>query len=82
MMVQGFLWRHHLVFNTEEWKYGSQKTYYSSLVSEDSIDKIKWRMAYQFSPIGISVGSANLRFFAELGYGCLGVANTGICVCF
>ena len=74
--------RHHLVFNTEVWKYGSQKTSYSSLVSEDSIDKIKWRMAYQFSPIGISVGSANLRFFAELGYGCLGVVNTGICVCF
>ena len=39
-------------------------------------------MAYQFSPIGMSVGAGPVRFIAELGYGCLGVCNIGLGICF
>lgn len=74
--------RHHLNFSVEEWKYNGPTKPYHSIVNEGITDKTEWRMAYQFSPIGISVGSSNFRFFCELGYGCLGVMNTGVSVCF
>ena len=70
--------RHHLKFEMEEWDYKGENKPHYSIVREERIDKTQWRMAYQLSPIGISTGSANVRFFAELGYGCLGVLNTGI----
>ena len=41
------------------------------------MDERRWHLAYQFSPIGVEVGSRWLRFFAELGYGMEGVLNMG-----
>ncbi len=74
--------RHHLRFNIEEWKYGNKSRPYGSIIREENADEIKWRMAYQVSPIGISVGAGPLKFFAEMGYGCLGVCNVGLAFCF
>ena len=74
--------RNHLKFNVEEWKYGKETKPNRSFVRGESIDKTRWRMAYQFSPIGISVGAGPLRLVAEVGYGCLGVFNIGLGFCF
>ena len=76
--------RHHLKFDIEEMKYGNitKRLGVGSTIREDSFEKTKWRMAYQFSPIGINVGTGPLRFFAEIGYGCLGVCNVGLGFCF
>ena len=41
-------------------------------------DEKKWLPAFQLSPIAIELGSHNLRFFAELGYGTEGVFSFGI----
>ena len=65
-------------------KYGNmtKRLGVGSTIREDSFEKTKWRMAYQFSPIGINVGTGPVRFFAEVGYGCLGVCNVGLGFCF
>ncbi len=72
------LMRHHLQFDTEDWKCSRENKPYRTLIKEENFDKLKWRMAYQFSPIGISVGAGPLRLVAELGYGYLGVCNVGL----
>ena len=74
--------RHHLKFDTEQWEYGYSSQPYGRLLTGDRCDKIKWRMAYQLAPIGVSVGCGPLKFYAEMGYGCLGVCNLGLALCF
>ena len=74
--------RHHRTFEVERWKYNAQNTHGIQVGDTEYMENTKWRMAYQLSPIGVTVGSDNLRFIAELGYGCLGVVNMGIAVCF
>ncbi|MBO4607277.1 MAG: hypothetical protein J5682_05210 [Prevotella sp.] len=75
--------RNHFKFDMEEWREGNENMSRGSIIREESIDKTKWRMAYQLSPIGIIVGgSSPLRFVAEVGYGCLGVCNIGLAFCF
>ena len=74
--------RHHRTFEMERWKYNAQNTHGIQVGDTEYMENTKWRMAYQLSPIGVTVGSDNLRFIAELGYGCLGVVNMGIAVCF
>ena len=70
--------RHHLQFDIEGWHYGDEQKPSRTLAREESSKKTQWRMAYQFSPIGISVGSGPLRLVVEVGYGCLGVCNVGL----
>ena len=70
--------RNHLEFDIEEWRYGGENNPHGTIVREERTDETKWRMAYQVSPIGLSVGAGPLRFFAEVGYGCLGVCNIGL----
>lgn len=74
--------RHHRTFEVERWKYNAQNVHGIQVGDTEYIENKKWRMAYQLSPIAISVGGDNFRFIAELGYGCLGVVNIGLSVCF
>ena len=74
--------RHHLSFDVDQWENNDPNTSICRLVNEEYYAETKWRMAYQISPIGICVGAHNLKFIAELGYGCLGVLNMGVCVSF
>ena len=74
--------RHHLQFDIEEWKFGNANQPHGTIVREESMEKTKWRMAYQLSPIGISVGAGPIKFAVEVGYGCLGVCNIGLGFCF
>ncbi|MBO4850106.1 MAG: hypothetical protein J5529_04285 [Prevotella sp.] len=74
--------RHHRHFEVERQKYDKQLRKSITVGDVESTDDTKWQLAYQLSPIGVSVGGPNLRFFAELGYGCLGVVNIGVSLCF
>ena len=74
--------RHHLRYDIEEWIYDNENQPYGSIISKENFDEKKWRMAYQVSPIGISVGTGPLKFVAEIGYGCLGVCNIGFAFSF
>lgn len=69
----------HLTFDIWKWqqKEGNPMT---NVFDEERIVNTKWRMAYQFTPIGICFGNGSFRFVGELGYGCLGVINFGIAV--
>ena len=42
----------------------------------------KWRMAYQLTAIGASVGGKSFNLFGELGYGSLGIVRLGIGIMF
>ena len=87
---QGFPWAFdneishikHRADEKSEWKNESENEPRVSFDRKERIDKTKWRAAYQFSPVGINVGAGPLRFVAEVGYGCLGVCNIGLAVCF
>ena len=70
--------RQRLQFDTEGWHYGDENKPYRTLFRDESTKKTQWRMAYQLSPIGMSVGAGPLRFVVEVGYGCLGVCNIGL----
>ena len=74
--------RNHLQFDKREWGKRGENEHSGSIIREESFNKTKWRVAYQLSPIGVSVGAGPMRFIAELGYGCLGVCNIGLGVSF
>ena len=74
--------RHHRHFEVEKRKYDKQHSQGVAVGDMVTTSDTKWRMAYQLSPIGVTIGNDNLRFIAELGYGCLGVMNIGISLCF
>ena len=44
----------------------------------DDTNQIKWKIAWQVTPLAVSMGNTPYRFFAELGYGCLGVLRMGM----
>ena len=76
------LMRHRLTFSMNEWTTNGPNERYCYKDKEKQFEKTEWRMAYQLSPIGMSVGVGPLRFIAELGYGCLGICNFGMGICF
>jgi len=76
--------RHHLTFDYKRYPWvdyyspdyrspDEQKPFFT-----DSMDKIKWRMAYQLTALGVAFGGDNFHFFGELGYGNLGVVRLGL----
>ena len=74
--------RHHLKFdyksylvNVYDYSYDTNKL---EPVQTDGSDDIKWRMAYQLTAIGASVGNESFNFFGELGYGSLGIVRLGL----
>lgn len=76
--------RHHLTFDYKRYPWAD---YYSSdyispdeqePLFTDSTDKVKWRMAYQLTALGVAFDSDNFHFFGELGYGSLGVVRLGL----
>ena len=80
--------RHHLTFDYQcyPWVgyYPDDNVAYCDRIPvfTDSTDKIKWRMAYHLTAIGISFGSQSFNFYGELGYGSLGVVRFGACCMF
>ena len=74
--------RNHLHFDLEEWKGMQQFESRQGNAHEERFDNTKWRMAYQLSPFGMSLGAAPLKFFIEFGYGFIGVCNMGLGLCF
>lgn len=73
---------HHLSFELKQWESYDRNAPINTVINKDYWAETQWRMAYQISPIGFSVGFHNLKFNTEIGYGCLGVVNMGISVCF
>lgn len=61
-------------YNDLHWTPISDNIY----LPDQSYDDIKWKPTCQLTPVGFSVGSRFIRFFAELGYGCQGVYNMGL----
>ena len=78
------LLRHHLTFSYARypWVDNNSPDYVSHDKPEplfiDGTDKIKWRMAYQLTALGVSLGSDNFHLFGELGYGSLGIVRVGL----
>ena len=74
--------RHHLTFDYKRYPwndYPSMSNSFSDMPSfTDSTDNIKWRMAYQLTAIGATIGSQSFNFFGEIGYGSLGIVRLGV----
>lgn len=72
----GALYQHlsfdYRVFPCTDWYHVPEVPSYT-----ESTDRVKWRMAYQLTPIGFNMGSDAFHLFGELGYGCLGVVRLG-----
>lgn len=43
----------------------------------EHFDEVKWRSAYQLTPVGIDLGNRFIHFYSELGYGFQGVFTIG-----
>lgn len=78
--------RQHLTFDCEQnlWREGILSPFiepndggYSSMLIAQT-DCVKWKVAYQVTAIGATVGTGALHLFGELGYGCLGIVAMGI----
>ena len=88
--------RHHLRFDYHEYPLPPRiaEENYSNIVVPtynndaltspyyDDTNQIKWKMAWQVTPLAVSMGNTQYRFFAELGYGCLGVFRMGMSLTF
>ena len=66
----------------ETFSHGVLMTIHQTLIRKSQCktggeEKIKWRMAYQLTVIGVSVGGQTFNFFGELGYGSLGIVRLG-----
>ena len=70
--------RNHLQFDLEARKANGPYEPLGELDHKERFDNTKWRLAYQLSPVAMSFGADPVRFFIELGYGCLGVCNIGL----
>ena len=44
---------------------------------QEHFDEVKWRTAYQLTPVGIDLGNRFIHFYSELGYGFQGVFTIG-----
>ena len=86
--------RQHLRFEYNEypWQYNEYPqadTYQTSTETTDpeptftdTAEKTKWRMAYQLTAIGGSIGSDVFSLWGELGYGSLGIVRLGVAFMF
>ena len=79
--------RHHLTFDYKRYpwvdhSYESTPVDMPEPLFTDATNKIKWRMAYQLTPVGISFGSDPFNLFGELGYGSLGIVRLGVAFTF
>ena len=78
------LLRHHLTFDYARYQWVDYNSPDDVLPDKpqplfiDGTDKIKWRMAYQLTALGVSFGGSNFNLFGELGYGSLGVVRIGL----
>lgn len=75
------LMRHHLSFHYSELQPDAERNQTDYSVT-DRYSDIRWRMAWQATVVGGSVGTDAFRFFGELGYGCLGVVRMGLSIGF
>ena len=73
--------RNHLHFDLEKWKSNGLYGTIEGLDHKENFCNKKWRMAYQFSPLGMSLGAGPVRFIFEIGYGSIGVCNIGLACC-
>ena len=76
--------RQHLTFDCKRypWIKNGSGLYQSDPEYIDGADNIKWRMSYQLTAIGATVGNQSFHFFGELGYGSLGIVRFGVGVMF
>ena len=76
----GIEWQHHAT--SAQWMEDEDGNYPLILDTKYLHNKKEHhrqtRLAYQITPIGISMGTGNLHFFMELGYGVEGVFNIGL----
>ena len=56
---------------------GTMRQHTSFDYEEESSDEVKWKMAYQLTPLGFDFGIEPIRVYSELGYGFQGVFNIG-----
>lgn len=74
--------RHHLKFDYTNYYWSAYDPLpdISTQKPEQTggVEMIKWRMAYQLTAIGASVGGKSFNFFGELGYGSLGIVRLGL----
>ena len=69
--------RHHLTFDYKRYPWNDQQSVNIPSFT-DSTNNIKWRMAYQLTAIGATIGSQSFNFFGEIGYGSLGIVRLGV----
>jgi hypothetical protein len=80
--------RHHLVFDYKRFPWVEDYEARRNIIETqtplyaDGSDNIKWRMAYQLTAIGASIGGKSFNLFGELGYGSLGIVRLGIGIMF
>jgi hypothetical protein len=70
--------RQHLSYSIDMYPFRNDGDEDSVPIYSGSTSKVKWRMAYQVTLAGASFGSEALRFYGELGFGCLGVVRLGM----
>ena len=74
--------RHHLTFDYKRYPWNDYHIVGNALSNipsfTDGNDNIKWRMAYQLTAIGATIGSQSFNFFGEIGYGSLGIVRFGV----
>lgn len=74
--------RHHLKFDYANYYWSAYDPLpdISTQKPEQTggVEMIKWRMAYQLTAIGASIGGNSFNFFGELGYGSLGIIRLGV----
>ena len=54
-----------------------QHTTFDYIKTKESFDEVKWKVAYQLTPIGFDFGIEPIRVYSELGYGCQGLFTIG-----
>ena len=74
--------RHHLKFDYANYYWSAYDPLpdISTQKPEQTggVEMIKWRMAYQLTAIGASIGGNSFNFFGEVGYGNLGIIRLGV----
>lgn len=67
--------RHHL--NYKRSFYDGNDALIDEPTESVLTDMVKWGMGYHITAIGGNIGTENIHFFGEIGYGCLGVVRIG-----
>ena len=66
--------RQHTSFKVTRWEENKPST----KLTDASSDEVKWKLAYQLTPVGFDFGIEPIRVYSELGYGCRGVFTIGV----